>query len=65
MNNKKAQKQLKVTLVRSINKCLEAHKACVQGLGLRRLRQSVIVESTPCIVGMITKVNYLLKVEEQ
>jgi large subunit ribosomal protein L30 len=65
MNNKKSQKQLKVTLVRSINKCLEAHKACVHGLGLRRLRQSVIVDSTPCIVGMITKVNYLLKVEEQ
>jgi large subunit ribosomal protein L30 len=65
MNNKKSKKQFKVTLVRSINKCLEAHKACVKGLGLRRLQQSVIVESDPCIMGMIKKVDYLLKVEEQ
>ena len=65
MNNKKSKKQLKVTLIRSINKCLEAHKSCVKGLGLRHLNQSVIVENTPCIMGMIQKVNYLLKVEEQ
>jgi large subunit ribosomal protein L30 len=65
MNNEKTKKQLKVTLVRSTNKCLAAHKACVIGLGLRRLRHSVIVEDTPCIMGMVTKVNYLLKVEEQ
>ena len=65
MNNEKIKKQLKITLVRSTNKCLAAHKACVIGLGLRRLRHSVIVENTPCIMGMVTKVNYLLKVEEQ
>lgn len=63
--NKKQLKMLKLTLVRSTNKCLAAHKACVLGLGLRRLRHSVIVENTPCNMGMVTKVNYLLKVEEQ
>jgi len=63
--NKKSKKQLKVTLIRSINKCLEAHKACVRGLGLRRLHHSVMVENTPCVMGMISSVGYLLKVEEQ
>ncbi len=65
MNKKKLNKQIKVTLVRSTNKCLEAHKACVKGLGLRRLHQSVTVDDTPCNMGMIAKVSYLLKVEEQ
>jgi large subunit ribosomal protein L30 len=65
MNNKKSKKQFKITLVRSINKCLQSHKACVKGLGLRHLHQSVVVENTPCIMGMIAEVNYLLKVEEQ
>ena len=65
MNKKKLNKQIKVTLVRSTNKCLENHKACVRGLGLRRLHQSVVVDDTPCNMGMIAKVNYLLKIEEQ
>jgi len=55
---------LKVTLVKSIHGRLAAHKACVTGLGLRRMHHTVIVEDTPCTRGMINKVNYLLKVEE-
>jgi large subunit ribosomal protein L30 len=57
-------KKLKLTLVRSSAHKLAAHKACVTGLGLRRLHHSVTVEDTPPIRGMIRKVNYLLKVEE-
>ena len=58
-------KMLKVTLVRSLAKCLKAHKACVNGLGLRgRIRQTVEVKDTPENRGMINKVTYLLKVEE-
>lgn len=64
MNNKKPKKQLKVTLIHSVNKCLKVHKACIKGLGLRRLNQSVTVKNDPCIMGMIKKANYLLKVEE-
>ena len=58
------QKKLRITLVRSANKKLKSHKACVQGLGLNRIRSTVEVENTPAICGMIDKVNYLLKVEE-
>lgn len=57
-------KQIKVMLIRSIHGRLKKHKACVQGLGLRRLNHAVIVEDNPCVRGMINKVNYLLKVEE-
>lgn len=61
--NKKNSKQLKVTLVRSLIGRLPAHKACVTGLGLRRINQVVRVENNPCNMGMINKVAYLLKVE--
>lgn len=61
---KMANKTIKVTQVRSTIGRLKAHKACVTGLGLRRIGHSVVVEDTPSVRGMITKVNYLLQVEE-
>ena len=57
-------KQLKVTLVKSRHGRLKSHKACVTGLGLRRIRHSVTVLDTPENRGMINKVSYLLSVEE-
>jgi large subunit ribosomal protein L30 len=57
-------KKLRVTLVKSQNGRLAAHKACVSGLGLRRMHHTVEVEDTPCIRGMINKISYMLKVEE-
>ncbi len=57
-------KKIKLTLVRSTAKRLQKHKACVLGLGLRRINHSVEVADTPSIRGMINKVAYLLKVEE-
>ena len=57
-------KRLSVTLVRSKNGRLKSHKACVAGLGLRRMHQTVQVIDTPENRGMINKVNYLVRVEE-
>lgn len=57
-------KKLKVTLVRSTNGRLASHKACVAGLGLRRMHHTVEVIDTPENRGMINKVNYMLQVEE-
>ncbi|MDX9740090.1 MAG: 50S ribosomal protein L30 [Gammaproteobacteria bacterium] len=57
-------KKLKVTLVRSVHGRLPAHKACVAGLGLRRMHHSVVVEDTPCTRGMINRVSYMVKCEE-
>ncbi len=58
-----AKKTVKVTQVRSVAGRLKAHKACVAGLGLRRIGHTVEVEDTPSVRGMINKVNYLVKVE--
>ena len=57
-------KTVKVTLVRSASGRLASHKACVSGLGLRRMHQTVEVEDTPSVRGMINKASYMLKVEE-
>ncbi|MCV6620174.1 50S ribosomal protein L30 [uncultured Pseudoteredinibacter sp.] len=58
-----AKKTVKVTQVKSTNGRLQSHKACVAGLGLRRIGHTVEVEDTPSTRGMINKVNYLVKVE--
>lgn len=57
-------KQLKVTLVKSLNGRLAAHKACARGLGIRRINNPVSVIDTPENRGMINKINYMLRVEE-
>ncbi|MCI0401560.1 MAG: 50S ribosomal protein L30 [Gammaproteobacteria bacterium] len=57
-------KQLKVTLVKSTNRRLSSHKACITGLGLRRIGHTVVLPDRPEIRGMINKVGYLLAVEE-
>lgn len=56
--------KIKVTQVRSLSGRIKGHRACVNGLGLRRMHQTVEVEDTPENRGMINKVGYLLKVEE-
>jgi large subunit ribosomal protein L30 len=58
------QKKLKVTLVRSTIAALPNHKACVKGLGLRRVRHTVMHSDDACIRGMIKKIEHLLSVEE-
>ena len=56
-------KTIKVTLVKSVIGTKQSHRACVRGLGLRRLHHTVEVEDTPAVRGMINAVNYLLKYE--
>ena len=56
-------KMMKVQLVRSMHGRIKAHKACVRGLGLRRMHHEVEVEDTPSTRGMLNKVSYMVKVE--
>lgn len=56
-------KTLRVTLVKSTAKRLKKHKACVAGLGLRRVNHTVEVEDTPSVRGMINRVSYMVRVE--
>ncbi len=57
-------KQIRVTLVRSLNGRLKNHKACASGLGIRRLHQTVAVADTLENRGMINKISYMLNIEE-
>lgn len=57
-------KQVKLTLVKSLIGRLPKHRATMRGLGLSRIRQSRVLEDTPSVRGMINKVSYLLKVED-
>jgi len=59
-----ADKKLKLTLLKSTNGRLASHKACVRGLGLRRIRHTVEVIDTPENRGMINKVSDMLRIEE-
>ncbi|RFC34825.1 MAG: LSU ribosomal protein L30P [Candidatus Nitrotoga sp. SPKER] len=54
---------LRVTLVKSVIGTKKSHRACVRGLGLRRLNHTVTVEDSPAVRGMIHKVYYLVKCE--
>ncbi len=57
-------RELKVTLVKSKFGRLKKHKACVTGLGLKKMHQTVTVADTPENRGMINRISYLLSVEE-
>ncbi len=57
-------KQIRVTLVRSLFGRLQMHRQCVNGLGLRRMHQSVELTATPEIMGMVRKASFMLKIEE-
>jgi large subunit ribosomal protein L30 len=58
------EKKIKVTLIKRKFGRKPGHKECVQGLGLRRINDTVEVIDTPANRGMINKVSYLLQVEE-
>lgn len=57
-------KELEVTLLKSKYGRLKSHKACVAGLGLRKIHQTVTVIDTPENRGMINRISYLVSVEE-
>lgn len=55
--------KIKVTLVKSTIAILPAHKKIVAALGLKKINSFRIHNANPCILGMVDKVGYLLKVE--
>ncbi len=57
-------KQLKITLIKSTNGCLEKQKRTVEALGLGKIRSSVVREDNEAVRGMIYVVKHLVKVEE-
>jgi large subunit ribosomal protein L30 len=56
--------KLQVTLKRSTIGSTDRQKATVSGLGLRRIRDSRVLENTPAVRGMVKKVIHLVDVAE-
>ncbi len=56
-------KKIRVTLVKSPIGTKSFHRASVRGLGLKRMNQSVVLDDTPAIRGMVTRADFLLKCE--
>ena len=61
---KTKQKKVKVTLRRSVIGEKPKTRATVEGLGLKRIRQTVEQVDSPSLRGMIAKVSHLVDVEE-
>lgn len=59
-----ADKQIKVTLVRSVIGTRKDHRDTVRGLGLGKVNSSRVLKDTPEVRGMIRKVDYLVSVSE-
>lgn len=58
-------KKLKVTLTRSLIGLLPNHVRTLQALGLRKVRATVRHADTPAIRGMLARVPYAVRVEEE
>jgi large subunit ribosomal protein L30 len=56
--------KLSVTMIKSKFGRLPRHQACLKGLGLRKINQTVEVLNTAENRGMINRISYMLKVEE-
>ena len=56
--------KIKVTQVKSAIKKPLRQKRTLEALGIRKLHQTIEVEATPQILGMVNKVSHLVEVEE-
>lgn len=56
--------KVRITLVKSTIRCEKSQVATVKALGLKKISSSIEHETTPQILGMIAKVNHLIRVEE-
>ena len=58
------EKQLKITLKKSLIGRKQDQKDTVKALGLKKIGQSVVKDNTPQIQGMVKKIDFMLEVEE-
>ena len=57
-------KKIKITLVKSPIDRPERQKLTIKALGLNKMNSTTEVEATPQVLGMVRKVEHLVKVEE-
>ncbi len=56
--------KIKITQIKSVIDRTERQKKTIEALGLKKINQSVEVEATAAIIGMVRKVNHLVAVEK-
>ena len=56
--------KIKVTQVKSSIKKMRSQKKTLEALGLRGIGNEVVHENTPNIIGMIKKVQHLVKTKQ-
>lgn len=54
-------KNIKITLIKSVIGTKKSHRATIRGLGLKKLNSVSVLVDTPEVRGMINKVQYLVK----
>jgi large subunit ribosomal protein L30 len=59
-----AEKQIKITQVRSAIGLPKDQKATVRALGLKRMNDTVVQADPPAVRGMVFKVKHLVRVDE-
>jgi large subunit ribosomal protein L30 len=57
--------KFRVTLKRSVIGCAQHQRETVRCIGLRKIRQQVVVNDTPAMRGQIMKVQHLLDVKPE
>jgi large subunit ribosomal protein L30 len=62
-NTSKTAAHVRITLKKSPIGTPERHRLVLRGLGLRKIRQSVVRPDTPQVRGLIHQVGYLLEVQ--
>ncbi|MEK7358540.1 MAG: 50S ribosomal protein L30 [Bdellovibrionota bacterium] len=58
-------KQFRVTLRRSLISCTASQKETARCVGLKRIRQEVVVKDTPAMRGQIMKIQHLVDVKPE
>ena len=57
--------ELRITLVKGLSGRTEYHRKVARGLGLTKLHRSVIRKDTAEIRGMVEKIKFLVRMEEE
>jgi large subunit ribosomal protein L30 len=58
-------KQFRITLRRSLIGCTQSQRETVRCIGLKKIRQEVLVKDSPAMRGQIMKVQHLVDVKPE
>ncbi|AHG59896.1 50S ribosomal protein L30 [Buchnera aphidicola] len=58
-------KKIKITQIKSAIGRIPSHKKTLIGLGLRYIGHTVTRDNTDSIRGMVKKISYILKIQEE